>query len=121
VFAVSIACQINGRLEVAAIYDPLRLELFTATRGVGAQLENRKIRVTKQRTLEGSLIATGLPFRGDAQQTDDTCKCSSRDEPRRGIRRAGSAALDLAYVAAGRVDGFGKWASNPGTLQLGNC
>jgi myo-inositol-1(or 4)-monophosphatase len=120
VFSVSIACQIAGRLEVAAIYDPLRLELFTATRGVGAQLENRKIRVTKQRTLEGALIATGLPFRGDAKQTDAYLQMLKVVMGRAaGIRRAGSAALDLAYVAAGRVDGFWEMGLKPWDTAAG--
>ena len=70
-FAVSIACQIRGRLEHAVVYDPMRQEIFTASRGDGAQVEGRKMRVSKQRTLEGSLIATGFPYRVDVPYLDE--------------------------------------------------
>src|SRR5262245_4915755 len=64
-FAVSIACRHRGRLEHAVVYDPLRQEIFSASRGDGARLENHRIRVSKQRTLEGSLVSTGFPFRAN--------------------------------------------------------
>src|SRR5499427_9900250 len=70
VFCVSIACQIKGRLEHAVIYDPMRQELFTASRGSGAHLDNHRIRVSKARTLEGALIATGFPYRANTQYLD---------------------------------------------------
>ena len=70
-FAVSIACQIRGRLEHAVVFDPMRQEMFTASRGEGAQCEGRKIRVSKQATLEGSLIATGFPYRADSPWLDE--------------------------------------------------
>ncbi len=106
-FAVSIAARHKGKMEAGVIYDPLRQELFTASRGNGAMLDNRKIRVTTPKSLEGTLIGTGFPYRGDKAALDNylgmlkdvSLKAS-------GIRRAGSAALDLAYVAAGRFDGF---------------
>src|ERR1035438_9876776 len=66
VFAVSIACQIKGRLEHTVVYDPMRGELFTASRGAGAHLENHRLRVSKARTLEGALLATGFPYRADS-------------------------------------------------------
>lgn len=105
-YAVSIALKHKSRLEVAVIYDPLRDELFTAKRGGGAMLNNRRLRVTQQLSLKGALLGTGFPFKTD-QHLDAyvgmfrtlTMECA-------GIRRAGSAALDLAYVAAGRLDGF---------------
>lgn len=105
-FAVSIALKIKGRLEVGVIYDPLRDELFTASKGGGAMLNNRKIRVTKQNSLKGSLIGTGFPFK--KQQHLDAYLQMFRTicVDAAGIRRAGSAALDLAYLAAGRFDGF---------------
>ena len=71
-FAVSIACQQRGRLEIAVIYDPMRQEIFTAARGGGAHLENRRIRVSKQRGLEGALLGTGFPFRDERLATLDT-------------------------------------------------
>jgi len=107
VFAVSIGVQIKGRMEHAVVYDPMRQELFTASRGQGAQLDGRKIRVSKQRDLEMSLIGTGFPFRQANMEfgpylalLEKVLKNTS------GIRRAGAAALDLCYVASGRLDAF---------------
>jgi myo-inositol-1(or 4)-monophosphatase len=105
-FAVSIALRHKGRLEQAVIYDPLRQELFTATRGAGAHLNDRRIRVASRRTLEGSLLGTGFPIR-QQQHLDDYLGMFRVLFPQTaGVRRAGSAALDLAYVACGRLDGF---------------
>jgi myo-inositol-1(or 4)-monophosphatase len=124
VFAVSIAAEHRGKLEVAVVYDVMRQELFTATRGAGAHLENHRMRVSKQRGLEGALIATGFPFRGNGEHADaylamlrDVMKLTA------GIRRPGAAALDLAYVAAGRVDGFWEiglapWDTAAGALLI---
>src|SRR5512144_1685461 len=106
-FAVSIACQIRGRLEHAVVFDPMRQEVFTASRGDGAQVDGRKMRVSKQITLEGSLIATGFPYRTDAPYLDEyLAMLKAVMLKASGLRRPGAAALDLAYVAAGRVDGF---------------
>jgi myo-inositol-1(or 4)-monophosphatase len=124
VFAVSIAFESRGRLEHAVIYDPMRQELFTASRGDGAQLDNRRIRVSAQRTLEGALIGTGFPFRANAQWADaylEMFKIIMSSTA--GIRRPGAAALDLAYVAAGRLDGFWEiglspWDTAAGTLII---
>jgi len=124
VFSVSIACQIRGRLEHAVVYDPMRQELFTATRGSGAHLDNRRIRVSRQRTLEGALVATGFPYRANARYIDAYLAMLKTVMLRTaGIRRPGSAALDLAYVAAGRVDGFWEiglstWDTAAGTLLI---
>lgn len=105
-FAVSIAMRHKGRMEHGVIYDPLRQELFTATRGGGAMLNDQRIRVTKRKTLEGSLLGTGFPFKSQ-QHLDAYLDMFRALFPQTaGIRRAGSAALDLAYVAAGRLDGF---------------
>jgi myo-inositol-1(or 4)-monophosphatase len=123
-FAVSIAVQIRGRLEHAVVFDPMRQELFTASRGEGAQVEGRKMRVSKQTTLEGSLIATGFPFRADSPWIDEyLAMLKSVMSKVAGIRRPGAAALDLAYVAAGRVDGFWElglrpWDTAAGTLLI---
>ena len=124
VFAVSIAVQLRGKLEIGVIYDPMRQEVFTAARGEGAHLENHRIRVSKQRGLDGALLATGFPYREDEKYADNyfamfrmlTTMCS-------GIRRPGAAALDLAYVACGRVDGFWEmglkpWDTAAGTLMI---
>src|SRR6185436_17045986 len=123
-FAVSIACQIRGRLEHAVVFDPMRQEIFTASRGDGAQVDGRKMRVSKQITLEGSLIATGFPYRTDAPYLDEyLAMLKAVMLKAAGLRRPGSAALDLAYVAAGRVDGFWEiglspWDTAAGTLLI---
>ncbi|NNF16741.1 MAG: inositol monophosphatase [Gammaproteobacteria bacterium] len=105
--SVSIAARLRGRLEVGVIYDPLRQELFTASRGNGAMLDNRKIRVTSPSSLEGCLVGTGFPYRENVAHLDAYLgMLRSISLKAAGIRRGGSAALDLAYVAAGRLDGF---------------
>ncbi|HET9108890.1 MAG TPA: inositol monophosphatase family protein [Steroidobacteraceae bacterium] len=123
-FAVSIACQQKGRLEHAVVYDPMRQELFTSTRGSGAHLDNRRIRVSKQRTLEGALIGTGFPFRANTRYMDAyLAMLKAAMQSTAGVRRPGAAALDLAYVAAGRTDGFWEiglspWDTAAGTLLI---
>ncbi len=107
-FSVSIACKYKGRLEHAVVLDPVRQEEFTASRGRGAALNGRRIRVTNRRSLEGALLGTGFPFRAnDVDHLDNYLGMfRSLIGQTAGIRRAGSAALDLAYVAAGRFDAF---------------
>ena len=123
-FAVSIAVQHRGRLQHAVVYDPMRQEFFTASRGDGAQLEGKKIRVSSQRTLEGSLIGTGFPYRMEAAYIDDyLAMLKVVMAAAAGVRRPGAAALDLAYVAAGRIDGFWEfglapWDTAAGTLLI---
>jgi myo-inositol-1(or 4)-monophosphatase len=123
-FAVSIACQIKGKLEHGVVYDPMSQELFTASRGGGAHLDNRRIRVSKQRGLEGSLIGTGFPYRANAKYLDSYLQMlRAVMENTAGVRRPGSAALDLAYVAAGRTDAFWEiglapWDTAAGTLLI---
>jgi myo-inositol-1(or 4)-monophosphatase len=123
-FAVSIACQIRGKLEHGVVYDPISQEIFSATRGGGAHLDNRRIRVSKQRGLEGSLIGTGFPYRANAKYLDSyLLMLKAVMENTAGVRRPGSAALDLAYVAAGRTDAFWEiglapWDTAAGTLLI---
>lgn len=105
-FAVSIALMHRGRLENGVVYDPVHDEMFTAVRGGGALLNDRRLRVTEQKGLKGALLGTGIPFR-DQRYMDaylEMLKDLTRETA--GIRRPGSAALDFAYVAAGRLDGF---------------
>jgi myo-inositol-1(or 4)-monophosphatase len=119
-FSVSIAVEIKGRVEHGVVYDPSRNEFFTASRGDGAQLEGKKIRVSSQRTLEGSLIGTGFPFRMEPEHVDHylaTLKVIMGTAA--GVRRPGSAALDLAYVAAGRLDGFWEYGLSPWDTAAG--
>ena len=118
-FAVSIALKHKNRLEVAVVFDPLKNELFTAARGEGAQLNNRRIRVSQQKGLNGSLVGTGFPFK-HPQHLDTYLATFKAVHPQTaGIRRAGSAALDLAYVAAGRLDGFWELGLNPWDMAAG--
>mgnify|MGYP003587878482 FL=1 len=123
VFCVSIAVKYRGKIEQGVVYDPLRNELFTATRGRGAQLNDRRIRVSRRTGLEGALLGTGFPYR-DLSQLDEYLAVFRELITRTaGIRRPGSAALDLAYVAAGRMDGFWEcglkeWDVAAGTLLI---
>jgi myo-inositol-1(or 4)-monophosphatase len=105
-YSVSIALKYKGKLEVGVVYDPLRDELFTAKRGGGAMLNNRRLRVTNQNSLKGALIGTGFPFKTDRHLDAYLGMFRALTTECAGIRRAGSAALDLAYVAAGRMDGY---------------
>jgi len=118
-FSVSIAMKYRGQLEHAVVYDPLREELFTATRGGGAHLNDRRLRVTKRPGIEGALLGTGIPFR-DLSHIDaylGMLKALLADSA--GIRRPGSAALDFAYVAAGRLDGFWELGLAPWDAAAG--
>jgi len=123
-FAVSLACQYRGRLEHGVIYDPMRQELFTTSRGDGAQLDGKRIRVSKQMELEGALIGTGFPYRANARWIDEyLAMLKVVMQQTAGIRRPGAASLDLAYVAAGRIDGFWEiglnaWDTAAGTLLI---
>lgn len=105
-FAVSIALRYRERIEQAVVYDPVKEELFTASRGGGAMLNNRRLRVSTRKELSAALLGTGIPFRSDQdiEHYLNTLRVLLPDTA--GVRRAGSAALDLAYVAAGRLDGF---------------
>lgn len=118
-FSVSIALRENDKLQLGVIYDPLKEELFCATRGDGATLNNRRIRVSKQRDLTASLIGTGLPYRTDQELDSYLATLRALLEKTSGIRRAGSAALDLAYVAAGRFDGFWEFGLNIWDIAAG--
>src|ERR1700675_3881554 len=118
-FAVSIAVEQKGRLQHAVVYDPMRQEFFTASRGDGAQLEGKKMRVSAQRTLEGSLIGTGFPFRGGANLDALLRMLKVVMSPAAGVRRPGAASLDLAYVAAGRIDGFWEFGLSPWDTAAG--
>jgi myo-inositol-1(or 4)-monophosphatase len=120
-FAVSIALQHKGRLEVGVIYDPLSQELFTASRGNGALLNEKKIRVTGHSGLENALIGTGFPYYDQSYLDTYIETMKALMQKTAGLRRPGSAALDLAWLAAGRIDGFWEfnlkaWDIAPGAL-----
>ncbi len=118
-FCVSIALEHRGRLDQGVVFDPLRQELFTASRGAGARLNDRRIRVSRQTTLEGSLLGTGFPFRGDYDLDNYLETMRALIPKSAGVRRAGAAALDLAYVAAGRLDGFWEFGLEPWDMAAG--
>lgn len=105
-FAVSIAVRIKGYTEVTVVYDPMRNELFTASRGHGAQLNGYRLRGGTARNLDGAILATGFPFKQKQHVHSYITLVSKLFIQCADFRRTGSAALDLAYVAAGRVDGF---------------
>ncbi|RUO26451.1 inositol-1-monophosphatase [Aliidiomarina minuta] len=122
-FCVSIALVVKGQVQQAVIYDPVRDELFTAGRGSGAQLNGYRVRVGRAKELDGTLLATGFPFRmkhilPHYQEVFNKFFTQVAD-----VRRMGSAALDLAYVACGRYDGYWeaglqKWDTMAGDLLV---
>lgn len=112
-YAVSIGVLIDGILEHAVILDPVKDEMFCASKGLGATLDGSEIKVSPMASLEGGLYATGVPFSGENFAKIDCFTSTMVDilqSHTSGIRRLGSAALDLAYVAAGRYDGY--WEAN---------
>ena len=121
-FAVSIACRYKGKLEHAVVYDPVKNEEFSASRGQGATLNGRKIRVSSRKSLAGSLLVTGIPFTPETLEHIDgyhsLCK-AILEKNTAGIRRPGAASLDLAYLAAGRFDGFWEMNLKPWDLAAG--
>lgn len=118
-FSISVALKYKDVLDQAIIYDPLRQELFTASRGAGAYLDDRRIRVSRQSSLEGALIGTGFPFRA-IDRLDAYLETFRKLTPlAAGIRRPGSAALDLAYVACGRLDGFWEYGLEQWDIAAG--
>ncbi|SFN23838.1 myo-inositol-1(or 4)-monophosphatase [Formivibrio citricus] len=119
-YAVSIALMHRDIVTQAVVYDPCRNDLFTATRGVGAFLNDRRIRVSKTRELADSLIGTGFPY--TEFQNLDAYTAIFRDMTQKaaGVRRPGAAALDLAYVACGRFDGFFEFGLKPHDIAAGS-
>ncbi|MBL0144108.1 MAG: inositol monophosphatase [Betaproteobacteria bacterium] len=118
-YCVSIALKHKGVLQQAVIYDPNRNELFTATRGAGAFLNDRRLRVTSLDRLDDALIGTGFPF-SEFAHFDEYLRMFSEVARRvAGVRRPGAAALDLAWVAAGRLDGFWEMGLSPWDMAGG--
>jgi len=118
-FAVSIALQHKGRLDQAVIYDPVKQELFTASKGKGAQLNSKKIRVSPQKAIDGALLGTGFPFKEEHDMDRFINNFKSFFPKAAGIRRAGAASLDLAYVASGRLDAFWEYDLKPWDIAAG--
>lgn len=118
-YAVSIAVVEKGKLMHAAIYDPCRDEMFSASKGKGARLNNFRIRVSEQKTLNDALLATGIPYTQFDFMEDYLQSFRSFMTQTAGLRRAGSAALDLAYVACGRVEGYWEFNLKPWDIAAG--
>ena len=120
VYCVSIALAVKGKVEQAVVYDPTRNDLFTATKGRGAYLNDRRLRVSKRLSLKESLISTGFPFR-DGDDIQKYLSIMAEIMPRTaGLRRPGAAALDLAYVAAGYTEGFFETGLQPWDVAAGS-
>ncbi|WP_427976941.1 inositol-1-monophosphatase [Agarivorans sp.] len=118
-FSISIALRIRGKTEHAVVYDPLRNELFAASRGKGAQLNGYRLRVSKAKDLDGTIIGTGFPFKRKHYMESYLGMFSAIFAECGDVRRAGSAALDLVYVAAGRLDGFFELNLKPWDIAAG--
>ena len=120
VYCVSIALAVKGKVEQAVIYDPSRNDLFTATKGRGAFMNDRRIRVSKRTRLEECLISTGFPFRPGDNFKNYMNMMADVMQRTAGMRRPGAAALDLAYVAAGFTDGFFETGLKPWDVAAGS-
>lgn len=119
-FAVSIALRVKGRTEVGVVYDPIRDELFSAVRGSGAQLNGYRIRVGSKKDFNETLLATGFPFKQKHQFETYSKTFEAFFRVGGDVRRAGAAALDLAYLAAGRFDLFWEMGLKPWDIAAGD-
>lgn len=118
-FCVSIALENDGELTAAVIYNPVTDELFTAAKNCGAYLNGEKLSVSKRAPLKYSLLGTGFPYDCATDPANNFSNFIAFQKAARGIRRAGAAALDLAYVAAGRLDGFWELKLKPWDMAAG--
>jgi myo-inositol-1(or 4)-monophosphatase len=118
-YCVSIGVQHRGSLAHAVVYDPTRNELFTATKGAGAFLNDRRIRVSKCLRLQEALVGTGFPFKELGRVDLYLKQLRTLMSTSSGVRRAGAAALDLAYVACGRMDAFWELGLSPWDMAAG--
>lgn len=118
-YCVSIALQYDGVSVAGVIYDPSRDELFSAARNGGAELNGESLRVSDVDAIEDALLVTGFPRSVDRADVDNIVNFARLTRASQGVRRMGSAALDLAYVAAGRLDGFWEYYLNPWDTAAG--
>lgn len=119
-FCISIGFKYQGKIMHGVVYDPLKDELFSASRGEGARMNDKRLRVSSIEKLDFALLGTGFPFR-EFNRLDQYLHFLKLLMPQcSGIRRAGSAALDLAYVAAGRLDGFWEFGLKPWDIAAGS-
>ena len=118
-FSISIALERDGEPVAGVIYEPITDQMFWAEKGQGAYLNGRRIRVSARRRLEESLFATGIPFAGKQDHDRFLSQLKAVMAVSAGVRRFGSAALDLAYVAAGRYEGFWEFGLHPWDIAAG--
>jgi myo-inositol-1(or 4)-monophosphatase len=119
VFCVSIALEKDSVVVLGVIYDPMREEMFVAVRGEGAYLNDNKLNVSSTRNISGSLLATGFPYDIRESKENNLNYFNAMAKEVQAIRRAGAAALDIAYVAAGRFDGFWELKLMPWDMAAG--
>jgi len=119
-WAISIGAEIDGTVTAGVIYDPVKDELFWAERGQGAFVNSKRLRVSGRRALETAMVATGMPFKGRAIAPHYLAELDLVMQEVAGVRRFGSAALDLAYVAAGRYDAFWEYGLSPWDTAAGS-
>jgi myo-inositol-1(or 4)-monophosphatase len=118
-FSVSIGLEIAGRIEFGVVFDPIRDEIFTARRGCGAFCNGIPIQVSEEASLGSALLATGFPYDIRTSEQNNLDNFRSFALTSRGVRRTGSAALDMCYVASGRIDGFWEAKLNPWDCAAG--
>ena len=118
-FGISIALEERGEITAAVVYDPAKDDMFWAERGVGAFLNDRRLRVSGRSRLADSLFATGIPFKGVGEPERFQAEVAAFMRETAGLRRYGAAALDLAYVAAGRYEGFWEHGLQPWDVAAG--
>jgi myo-inositol-1(or 4)-monophosphatase len=118
-FAISIALERDGEVIAGVVYEPTRDEMYWAEKGAGAYLNDRRLRVSARRQLSEALVGTGLPFRERGDQPVYLGTLAAVLPATSGVRRFGAAALDLAYVAAGRLDGFWEFGLSPWDIAAG--
>src|SRR5713226_6598865 len=118
-FAISIALERDGEIVAGVVYDPTRDEMFWAEKGAGAYVNEHRLRVSARRGLGDAVIGTGIPFRGRGDHPSYLAALAAVMSATAGVRRLGAAALDLAYVAAGRYDGFWEFGLSPWDIAAG--
>src|SRR6266699_339879 len=118
-FAISIGLERDGEIVAGIVYEPTRDEMFWAEKGVGAYLNEHRLRVSARRGLGDAVIGTGIPLRGRGDHPSYLAALAAVMSATAGVRRLGAAALDLAYVAAGRYDGFWEFGLSPWDIAAG--
>jgi myo-inositol-1(or 4)-monophosphatase len=118
-FAISIALERDGEIVAGLVYDPVRDEMYSAEKGLGAYVNDRRLRVSARRQLAQAVVGTGMPFGARGDRPTYFATLAAVMGATSGIRRIGAAALDLAYVAAGRFDGFWEFGLSPWDIAAG--